>query len=57
MTTGGVFDDAFATGVLGLGVGVFELFLALSLWPPVRKCEDTAFAPAAASVASGAIEA
>ena len=55
MTVGGGFVDAPATGVDALGVGALLPFLAFRRWPPRRKFEDTAFAPAAASLDSGAI--
>ncbi len=38
------------------GGGALEPLRALSFWPPRRKFEDTAFAPAAAEVAFGAME-
>jgi len=51
------FVDAPATGVDAFGVGFLAPFLAFRRWPPVKKFEDTALAPAAAVVAVGAIAA
>ena len=48
-------EEAPATGVDGFGVGALDPFLAVSRWPSLRKCEDTARAPAAAAVAFGAM--
>ncbi len=51
----GVLVDVPAKGVDGFGVGAFEPFFELSLWPSVRKCEETARAPAAAEFDDGAM--
>ena len=49
------FVDVPATGVEGFGVGAFDPFFELSLWPSERKCDDTARAPAAAEFDDGAM--
>jgi hypothetical protein len=51
------FVDAPATGVEAFGVGTLLPFLAFRRWPPVKKFDDTALAPAAAVVEVGAIAA
>ena len=45
-----------ATGVLGFGVGALPPFFEFNFWPPRRKLEDTAFAPAKAEEADGAMD-
>ena len=43
-------------GVEALGVGALEPFFALSFWPPRRKLDEMALAPAIADVEVGAME-
>ena len=47
--------DLPATGVEAWGVGALAPFLEFSFWPPRRKLEDTARAPAAAVLEEGAM--